>query len=188
MECTPPFIVNARELRAAPRDYEVSVEPSDLNLHEEEFRFVGTITGNLSWKYLDDRFLCHGRLKGRYEADCVRCLRAIDGEVDADIRIVFSDEPADENAALDFNDEDDEGIVHFRGDRIDAREEIRAELLVLTPMLPWCSEDCKGLCAQCGADLNEGPCNCEPFDDSDFQKAKENTDWKKQIDGLRDIL
>ena len=25
-----------------------------------------------------------------------------------------------------------------------------------------CSEDCKGLCAKCGADLNLGPCGCRP--------------------------
>ena len=25
-----------------------------------------------------------------------------------------------------------------------------------------CSEDCKGLCPKCGADLNLGPCDCKP--------------------------
>ena len=25
-----------------------------------------------------------------------------------------------------------------------------------------CSEDCQGLCPRCGADLNEGPCQCKP--------------------------
>ncbi|MDY5613643.1 MAG: DUF177 domain-containing protein, partial [Dysosmobacter sp.] len=24
-----------------------------------------------------------------------------------------------------------------------------------------CSEDCKGLCPRCGADLNLGPCSCK---------------------------
>ena len=31
-----------------------------------------------------------------------------------------------------------------------------------------CSEDCKGLCATCGADLNEGPCGCKPEIDPRF--------------------
>ena len=31
-----------------------------------------------------------------------------------------------------------------------------------------CSEDCKGLCATCGADLNQGPCGCKPEIDPRF--------------------
>ena len=27
-----------------------------------------------------------------------------------------------------------------------------------------CSEDCKGLCPRCGADLNQGPCSCKKKD------------------------
>ena len=28
-----------------------------------------------------------------------------------------------------------------------------------------CSDDCKGLCPKCGADLNQGPCSCRPETD-----------------------
>ncbi len=44
------------------------------------------------------------------------------------------------------------------------------ELYLNTPLQVICSEDCKGLCMKCGANLNEGDCGCEiepkasPFD------------------------
>jgi len=30
------------------------------------------------------------------------------------------------------------------------------------PLAETCRDECKGLCAQCGANLNEGECGCEP--------------------------
>ena len=35
-------------------------------------------------------------------------------------------------------------------------------LLLALPTRALCREECAGLCAQCGKDLNEGPCDCQP--------------------------
>ena len=49
-----------------------------------------------------------------------------------------------------------------------ARSELDLDEVVTTAFVPamdtknLCSEDCKGLCAKCGADLNLGPCGCRP--------------------------
>jgi DUF177 domain-containing protein len=37
---------------------------------------------------------------------------------------------------------------------------IRQYLLLAVPMHPLCREDCKGLCPQCGRNLNNGGCTC----------------------------
>jgi len=45
--------------------------------------------------------------------------------------------------------------------------------LAWTPMAV-CSEDCKGLCLQCGTDLNHGECNChEKVKDNPFAALKD---------------
>ncbi len=37
------------------------------------------------------------------------------------------------------------------------------QTLALTEDIQFlCTPDCKGLCSQCGKNLNEGPCNCKP--------------------------
>lgn len=59
---------------------------------------------------------------------------------------------------------------------LDMEELIIDELLIQLPAASLCSYDCKGLCASCGADLNEGECSCK-HDDIDPR-------WK----GLIDIL
>lgn len=45
---------------------------------------------------------------------------------------------------------------------LDVSADVREDLLLEIPGFPLCDADCKGLCAQCGRDLNEGPCGCPP--------------------------
>ena len=48
---------------------------------------------------------------------------------------------------------------------VDVTPDIREDILLQLPHFPVCSPDCKGLCAQCGTNLNQGSCNCRPPDD-----------------------
>ncbi len=45
---------------------------------------------------------------------------------------------------------------------VDLTEDMRESIILAFPSYPVCSSDCKGLCAQCGANLNDGPCGCKP--------------------------
>ena len=38
--------------------------------------------------------------------------------------------------------------------------DIREEIILDYPIKPLCKIDCRGLCPKCGANLNEGGCNC----------------------------
>jgi uncharacterized protein len=45
---------------------------------------------------------------------------------------------------------------------LDLGEALRQHVLTATPLQPLCRPDCRGLCAQCGCNLNERACNCAP--------------------------
>ena len=45
---------------------------------------------------------------------------------------------------------------------LDVSADVREDLLLEIPGFPLCHDGCKGLCAQCGQDLNEGACRCVP--------------------------
>ena len=49
-------------------------------------------------------------------------------------------------------------------DSVDITPDMREDLLLHIPPFPICGEECKGLCAQCGADLNKNSCDCESGD------------------------
>jgi uncharacterized protein len=44
----------------------------------------------------------------------------------------------------------------------DLTDEMRETILLAFPSFPVCRESCKGLCAQCGANLNQESCACRP--------------------------
>ncbi len=47
---------------------------------------------------------------------------------------------------------------------VDMTEDIREAALLLLPNFPLCGNDCKGLCPQCGCNLNTQTCSCQPRD------------------------
>lgn len=59
------------------------------------------------------------------------------------------------------DEDEDEEFSPYSGDEIDLTQSIQENLFLSLPMKPLCKPDCPGLCPQCGADLNEGPCGCE---------------------------
>ena len=190
MNTTSPFIVNAMELATAPQDFDVQATAEELNLNQQDFSFVEPVRGQLSWRWVDGRVVLTGRLSTRAQATCVRCLGEAHIPVASDIHVIFTDEPLVETDPFDLDDEDDAGLVHFHGERIDARDEVRDILLLETPELPICSAQCRGLCARCGADLNAGPCSCPPLEQ---EKAKPeakavSASWRDQLDQLRKKL
>ena len=50
---------------------------------------------------------------------------------------------------------------------------LREELLLSQPTKPVCKEDCKGICAGCGAELNSEPCTCPPEVDPRWDALKD---------------
>ena len=58
------------------------------------------------------------------------------------------------------NEEDDE-ILLLEDGKVDVGELAREAFILDMDTKTLCSEDCKGLCPRCGADLNLGPCTCK---------------------------
>jgi uncharacterized protein len=62
---------------------------------------------------------------------------------------------------LSENDKMDVVYLHPETDTINLTDDIRDYALLAIPMKSLCSENCKGLCPNCGANLNDGPCKCK---------------------------
>lgn len=60
------------------------------------------------------------------------------------------------------NEENEDEIILLDGNELDLDEVVTTAFILAMDTKNLCSEDCKGLCAKCGADLNLGPCRCRP--------------------------
>jgi len=69
--------------------------------------------------------------------------------------------------------EDDLGTAFYRNETIDLGDLVREQFYLALPMKPLCAEACKGLCPQCGTNLNRGACECRTgWQDPRFEKLK----------------
>ncbi len=63
-------------------------------------------------------------------------------------------------------------ITYLSEDFIDLSALLTEQLQLQVPFQPLCSDECKGMCHQCGADLNTGRCACVKTSDTAFSGLK----------------
>ena len=68
----------------------------------------------------------------------------------------------DSLVAQELEDEENDDILLLDGTELDLDEVVTEAFVLAMDTKNLCSDDCKGLCAKCGANLNDGPCGCRP--------------------------
>ena len=59
------------------------------------------------------------------------------------------------------NENDDDDYIVVKNRVLDLQELVNEEVSLNLPTKILCSDDCKGLCPQCGANLNVSKCDCK---------------------------
>jgi uncharacterized protein len=97
-----------------------------------------------------------GDARATVAQQCSRCLTPIDSPVEAQFaEQYYATLSVDTGAPMPEAPLDAKTIGHDF--RIDLIPLIREEVILATPQAPLCRPDCKGLCPECGLDLNENP-------------------------------
>jgi len=126
----------------APADLGIDVlgvaegSPVDIDLRLEAVMEGVLVTGT-----------AHAELTG----ECARCLEPITDEVDAGFQELFV-----YDSGRSADDEDDE-VRRLEGDLLDLEPLLRDAVVIELPFQPLCSDDCPGLCPECGARLADDP-------------------------------
>jgi uncharacterized protein len=147
------FDIRSLETKAAQVDG--SVGPDDPIWEKGDSRPAGPIriTGRLS-SASEGRFYFTGRMEGRIQLPCRLCLEEVEAEIDEDIHFLL--------AGIGAEEADDPEVFLYDPNAvsIDLRPAVRETWLLSVPQYVQCSEACKGLCPNCGTNLNESTCNC----------------------------
>jgi uncharacterized protein len=126
----------------------------DLHKDEMRYRLVGAVTTAV-------------------ELTCSRCLEPFATPVTGrfDLRYL----PHEENRGEGEREvqEDDLSTAYYHDDAIDLGGLVREQLYLTLPMKPLCRPECRGLCPECGANLNAVGCGCAPrWEDPRFAPLK----------------
>jgi uncharacterized protein len=157
----------------------------ELGLAEADAVIRGPLSVSLDLMKADDMIAVTGVLEGTAVRQCVRCLKEYDEPLAFSVHVAFAREgkqakkesrsttrqpkPVDPRKGRPVpaqtepeSEEENEGDdrYFYQGDHVELAPMLREHVILAAPMQPLCREDCAGLCAHCGKDLNEGPCQC----------------------------
>src|SRR5688572_972732 len=155
------MLLDLTRIRQAEDRFERNFSPSELSQDGDAYRVVAPTELAFDIYKDGDRFRLVGTVRAELELPCSRCLEPFRLKVDAsfDQRYLPAGEGAEGDAEVAA---DDLETSVYRDDQIDLDELLREQFYLALPMKPLCTETCRGLCPQCGTNLNTGACDCAP--------------------------
>jgi uncharacterized protein len=96
--------------------------------------------------------LVSGELDVPVVGSCARCLDPIEDTLSLDLQELF----AYEGSTTEETSEEDE-VRRVEGDHLDLEPLVRDTVVLSLPLAPVCTEDCAGLCVDCGQRLDDLP-------------------------------
>lgn len=123
----------------------------------------GTVSNN------GKSLILRAEAEGEMNTNCARCMK----EITVPVRFEL-----DENLAREDEGASDEDVIIFSDATFEIDGIVQDSFLMNVEGKYLCKEDCKGLCPNCGKDLNEGECGCQD----------ENIDprWAALLDIMKD--
>ena len=132
--------LKVHEIEDAERlDLTSQIAPDQIDLDVPEHpRLIEPAAIKIHAEALEGEVVVLGQVTARVSLSCSRCLESAEAALSASFEV---------HAPLTQPD-------------VDLTDEVRQGLLLALPPKPLCRENCKGLCARCGKNLNMGPCGC----------------------------
>ncbi len=138
-------------------------ELADLIPELDEYCSVAHASGRLEFHRSGSEIRISGWIQGDLNLSCDRCLATFPSSIEASFFYLLK--PSTEfHQELETDHEvtgEEVDVYWYEDGQIRAEDLFREQILLQLPMRMLCREDCRGLCAGCGADLNREDCRCE---------------------------
>lgn len=154
------MLLDLSKIRTAHERYEKVYPPAAFE-PDEEYRVVEPVALGFDIYKDKDQFHLVGSAKTTLELRCGRCLEPFRWPVDSHFDLRY--QPQAQNAGEGEREiaEDDLTTAFYQNEEIDLGQLLDEQFYLSLPMKPLCAEDCKGLCPQCGKNLNRDTCDCK---------------------------
>ncbi len=155
---------------------------------------------DIIFRKVDEVFEVEGEIKTQIALTCSRCTTALPYDIQKKFNVLYTKDPKMAGIAesdpdtgrlsghkqghafsSDVGLETDYEISHISQEFIDLGEVLAEQIHLLVPYQPLCQASCKGLCPECGIDLNQGTCQCDRLPKSGPLATLK--DWKQKLLG-----
>jgi uncharacterized protein len=171
------LFLDVHELERRRIEFDATFDPSDLSF-PDNWRLAEPLHAEGAAELLDRKdsrtIRVSGRIEGKLENSCARCLEPIGTEVKGKLDLFFypmAEIARNEEHAISSDDAD---IGFYEEPGLPLADVVREQVSLWLPMRELCREDCKGLCPHCGANLNRERCDCkEELNDSRWDALRQ---------------
>ncbi|HEX3931436.1 MAG TPA: DUF177 domain-containing protein [Nocardioides sp.] len=150
-----PLVLDTRELGRRPgsqRGVSRTVPaPADLGIEVLGVPEGSPVELDLRLEAVMEGVLVTGAARAALTGECARCLEPISDDVEVRFQelFVYDDQDVDPDEELE--------VSKLQDDLVDLEPLLRDAVVLALPFQPLCSEDCPGLCTECGARLADDP-------------------------------
>ncbi len=147
-----PLVINTHELGRRPgsmRALELSVPaPADLGIELIGVPAGSPVEVELRLEAVMEGVLASGRAWATLTGECARCLDPLEQELEV---------PLQELYVYPESDAEEDEASRLEGELLDLEPALRDAVVLALPFRPICSQECLGLCLECGARLADDP-------------------------------
>ncbi len=147
-------------------DEKISLDNKEFKAQRIEFKEPACAKGTV--KNVGGVLVLEMEVSGTFTSVCDRCLKEITGNIQ------FSEE---QSYVKSESEEKGEDALVLTDKKIDLYDLTVKGVFANLPSKNLCSDDCKGICHKCGADLNLEECKC-----------KDEDDWNPQFEILKGLF
>ena len=133
--------ISVRDIPANGLDIDQSIPKEDIGLTSQEADIRSLLNVKARLEKVDNFIIADTHIKAEFGYTCARCLEELHSTEERSYKFDFE--------------------VTTDIESIDLGEEIRQEIIMANPARVLCSKNCKGICPQCGANLNKEKCKCK---------------------------
>ncbi len=132
---------------------------STLLLEDESF-FLEGLNYQVFLKRENQRIQAQGKIKTTISLACVRCLEQFELKINSRFDIILFPKEMVDPRSTSLEEEELE-YIFFENDQIDLEKILIEQVNLFIPFKPICDTGCKGICPNCGVNLNHSACPCE---------------------------
>ena len=161
-------IITPLQLQKEPLFFEVSIAPGSID-YSTDTRQIGPMpVGGRADLLVEHRgpqevvedIRIRASYQGEFEVLCARCVEPVASPIKGTLDLLFRPENADAEPGERAITVDETEIGYYGKGGLLLEDVVREQVLLNLPGKTLCKQDCKGLCPQCGWNLNTDPCRC----------------------------
>lgn len=155
------------DIKSSSSELQFVEEVSDLNRtlaerNEAEYRLPTPLRVQLFHFRSGADLIFSGTIQGEFVGTCSRCVEEYTASIQREFSVTLSPQFRAPQREIELS-ADELSAGFYSEEHIDLSALVDEETLLALPSQPLCQPNCRGLCGQCGTNLNVESCACRPL-------------------------